>query len=225
MNISIQQRYLLFLLLLFSLLEGCAKRYPLGLTEEHWKNLTPQQQAEYTVKQHQLDEEARRRQEEYWRQREQEEAEAVRLEREQTMLLYRNARFGDIIQVNISGGSIAFHGERKSYEPLSFDLVSGERKEITFHHHGKRITYSTDIRVAYDNNAFYFDVGDDPKYEHHTDKIVILDNGSWNRGKVYHPKTLDKRTESQAQGLKIFIRYKPLPGMHRKESNRCYPYR
>jgi len=220
---STQKRCILILLLVFSLFEGCAKRFPLGLKEEQWQALSPQQQAEYTTKQYQIDEERRKRQEEYWRQKEREEAEAIRLEKERILQLYRNARYGDIIQVNISDGSIAFIGERKGYEPLSFDLVRGERKRISFYHHGKHITHSTDIWVAYDNNAFYFDVGDDREYEHHTDKIVILDNGRWDEGKTYHPKTLDKSTDSQAQGIKVFIRYKPLPGMQRKGPYHYYP--
>ncbi len=106
---------------------------------------------------------------------------------------------------------------------MSFDLVRGEKKRIPFYHHDKHITYSTDIWVAYDNNAFYFDVGDDQKYERSTDKIVILDNGRWDEGKIYHPKTLDKTTYSQAQGIKVFIRYKLLPGMQRKGSYHYYP--
>ena len=220
---STKQRYFLLLLLVFSLSEGCARKFPLGLKEEQWQALSPQQQAEYTAKQYQVDEERQKRQEEYWQQKERESAEAIRLEKERILQLYRNARYGDIIQVNISGGSIAFIGERKGYEPLSLDLVRGERKMIPFYHHGKHITYSTDIWVAYDNNAFYFDVGDNQKYEQSTDKIVILDNGRWDEGETFHPKTLDKSTDSQAQGIKIFIRYKPLPGMHRKGSYHYYP--
>lgn len=218
-----QQKYILLSLILIVLVYGCATRYPLGLKEEQWQALSPQQQAEYTTKQYQIDEERRKRQEEYWRQKEKEEAEAIRLEKDRILQLYRNARYGDIIQANISDGRIVFIGERKGYEPLSFDLVRGERKRISFYHHGKHITYSTDIWVAYDNNAFYFDVGADPKYEHSTDKIVILDNGGWDEGETYHPKTLDKGTDSQAQEIKIFIRYKPLPGMHRKGSYHHYP--
>ena len=212
-----QQRRFLLLLFLVLFFEGCARRFPLGLKEEQWQALSPQQQAEYTTKQYQIDEERRKRQEEYRRQKEREEAEATRLGKERILQLYRNARYGDIIQVNISSGSIAFNGKRESYEPLSFDLVRGERKRIPFYHHDKQITYSTDIWVAYDNNAFYFDVGDGTEYEHSTDKIVILDNGRWDEGKTYHPKTLDKSTYSQAQGIKVFIKYKPLPGMQRKE--------
>ena len=33
---------------------------------------------------------------------------------------------------------------------------------------------------------------------------------------IDHPKTLGKGTDSQAQDVKIFIRYKPLPGMQRE---------
>jgi len=223
LKMSTQQKYILLSLILIILVYGCATRFPLGLKEEQWQALSPQQQAEYTTKQYQIDEERRKTQEEYRRQKEREEAEAIRLEKERILQLYRNARYGDIIQVNISDGSIAFNGERKGYEPLSFDLVRGERKRITFYHHGKHITHSTDIWVAYDNNAFYFDVGDDREYEHHTNKIVILDDGRWDEGEMYHPKTLDKSTYSQAQGIKIFIRYKPLPGMQRKGPYRYYP--
>jgi len=219
---STPQKYILLSLILIVLVYGCATRFPLGLKEEQWQALSPQQQAEYTTKQYQIDEERRKRQEEFERQREREEAEAIRLEKERILQLYRNARYGDIIQVNISGGSIAFIGERKGYEPLSFDLVRGERKRISFYHHGKHITHSTDIWVAYDNNAFYFDVGDDREYEHHTNKIVILDDGRWDEGETYRPKTLDKGTDSQAQDIKIFIRYKPLPGMQRKGSYYYY---
>ena len=186
------------------LVYGCATRYPLGLKEEQWQALSPQQQAEYTTKQYQIDEERKKRQEEYGRQKEREEAEAIRLEKERILQLYRNARYGDIIPVNISDGSIAFIGERKGCEPLSLDLVSGERKMIPFYHHGKHMTHSTNIWLAYDNNAFCFDVGFDQKYEHSTDKIVILDNGGWDEGETYHLKTLDKGTDSQAQGIKIF---------------------
>lgn len=71
--------------------------------------------------------------------------------------------------------------------------------------------------------AYNFDVGDDPKYEHSTDKIVILDDGRWDEGKTYHPKTLDNTTDSQAQGIEVFIKYKLLPGMQRKGSYHCHP--
>ena len=221
LNISIQQRCLLLLFIV--LFNGCATRFPLGLKEEQWQALSPQQQAEYTAKQYQIDEERRKRQEEYWRQRERDATEAARLERDRILQLYQNARYGDIIQVNISGGGISFNGKIGSYEPVSFDLVRGERKRITFYHHGNHITYSTDIWVAYDNNDFYFDVGDNPEYEHRTDKIVILDNGRWDEGKTYNPKTLDKSTDSQAQCIKVFIRYKPVPDMQCKDFYHYHP--
>ncbi len=64
-----KQGWLLLLLLLFVLFEGCATRYPLGLKEEQWQALSPQQQAEYTTKQYQIDEERRKRQEEYDKQK------------------------------------------------------------------------------------------------------------------------------------------------------------
>ncbi|MFO0793571.1 MAG: hypothetical protein U0586_05855 [Candidatus Brocadiaceae bacterium] len=61
---STHQRILLFLLILVLFFEGCATRYPLGLKEEQWQALSPQQQAEYTTKQYEIDEERRKRQEE-----------------------------------------------------------------------------------------------------------------------------------------------------------------
>src|SRR3990172_11952338 len=123
LKMATQQKYILLSLILIVLVYGCATRYPLGLKEEQWQALSPQQRAEYTTKQYQIDEERRKRQEEYGRQKEREEAEAIRLEKERILQLYRNARYGDIIQVNISDGSIAFISETKTYQPLSFDLV------------------------------------------------------------------------------------------------------
>ncbi|MBE7546853.1 MAG: hypothetical protein K8F34_17220 [Candidatus Kuenenia stuttgartiensis] len=46
-----KQDYILYLLILLVLFEGCAKRYPLGTKEEQWQALSPQQQAEHTTKQ------------------------------------------------------------------------------------------------------------------------------------------------------------------------------
>src|SRR3990167_5604107 len=96
LKMSTQQKYILLSLSLIVLVYGCATRYPLGLKEEQWQALSPQQQAEYTTKQYQIDEERRKRREEYWRQKEREEAEAIRLEKERILQLYQNARYGDI---------------------------------------------------------------------------------------------------------------------------------
>lgn len=90
LKISIQQKYSLLLLSLIVIVYGCAIRYPLGLKEEQWQALTPQQQAEYTTKQYQIDEERRKRLEEYWQQKEREAAETTRLEKERIIIVRLN---------------------------------------------------------------------------------------------------------------------------------------
>lgn len=203
-------RYFIISVCIFSLFIGCATRYPLGLSEDQWQALSIQQQAEYAAQQYQIDEDRRKKQEEYYLLCERELAEEANAERERVGQIYEDAEYGDIIQVNVWGGRIAFNGKKADFEPVSFDLARGERKRIRFYHHEKHTTYSAYIWVAYENNAFYFDVGDDSAYKHHGERIVILDKGKWEDGKTYRPKTLEKDSDSEAEGIKVFIKYKPL---------------
>jgi len=50
-------RNALFLLALLSFLTGCASTYPLGMSEEQWKSITPEERQALLLKQQQYEEE------------------------------------------------------------------------------------------------------------------------------------------------------------------------
>jgi hypothetical protein len=198
-------RHSIFFSCFFGVLSGCVQ-YPLGLNESQWNALPPAQQAEYRAKQYQIDEERRRQVEEAQRLRVQQAAEAVRLERQRIDALYANARYGDIITVTIRGGAMRWNKELYPLDPVSFDLVRGESKEVEFHGHADRIRNLISrypVKLSEDGHTFYFNSTS-------ADRIVLVDDG-WERGRVY-PVTGHTWNDVNAGigGLTISIRFRDM---------------
>ena len=227
MKASVQKlRSVGILIVSLLVLAGCAQ-YPMGLTKPQWEALSPAQQAEYQSKQYEIDAE-RNRQYEARRQEEarlaeirrQEEAriaeEQARIEHERLAIAYREARYGDIIVVTVQGGGIAFHGKRYSYEPVAFELLRGERKEIHFKRDGRSYeTTGITMKLGEDGNTFYFD---EPAR-----KRIVITNDGWERGRTYSgfPEIGSHDGHSEASGISIRIAFKPLPDYpHRGEGHR-----
>lgn len=198
-------------------LAGCAQ-YPMGLTKQQWEALSPAQQAEYQSRQYAINAE-RNRQYEARRQEEarldeirrQEEArianERARIEHERVAIAYREARYGDIIVVTVQGGGIAFHGKRYAYEPVSFELLRGERKEVQFNREGRSYeTTRITMKLGEDGNTFTFD---EPAR-----KRIVITNDGWDRGRTYSgfPEIGSRDGLSEAFGITLRIALKPLPG-------------
>lgn len=70
-------------LLIMSLLVGCIARYPLGMTEEQWLTLTPEQQHEARMKQAEIDEARRKAREAEQARKAEEERRQAELRRQQ----------------------------------------------------------------------------------------------------------------------------------------------
>jgi hypothetical protein len=207
-------------LLAFTAFAGCML-YPMGLNKQQWESLSPVQQAEYRARQHEIDVERARqaalRQQEEARlaeeraRAEQERAqERARAEQERLAFAYRHARYGDIITVSVQGGEIAFNGKRHPYEPIAFELIRGECKEVQFARLGSpHQTTSIIMRLAEDGNTFYFDA---PARKH----IVIVNDG-WEQGRTYtgFPVIQNSDGHSEAIGISIRIAFKPPTPHHR----------
>lgn len=192
-------------LALVLLATGCVSRYPMGLSREQWESLPPDQQAEYQAKQYAIDEQ--RRQAEAARRAEQARlaAEAARAEQERIRQLYSNARYGDIVTVTVRGGSIAYGGKRYPYEPVSFDLVRGESKEVEFRGRGTQtIATHYDARLSDDGNTIYFDGS-------YRERVVLV-NETWERGQTYQPSGSRNDVGVNIAGMTFFVKYKALPG-------------
>ncbi len=209
----------LFFMLLSPLTAFGEQAYPMGLNEKEWNALSSQKQAEYRAEQYRIDEARRKRAEELEIAEAKARANEITAKKKEIKKRYENARYGDIIQVNISDGKMEIGGKRRPYEPMPFTLVKGVFKRITFRSTKKKkkwlsFTYDIKVGVAYFNNAFYFDLGKDPKHPNRK-FIKILENSSWEKGMHYQPNPLDD--SSEAIGIDVFIKYVRTPDVKRIE--------
>jgi hypothetical protein len=188
-----------------ALLAGCTS-YPMGLKKEQWEALTPEQQADYRARQYAINEERRREVEERRREQERAAAEQERMERERLQAAYAQARYGDIVNVIIRGGTVSFAGKSRAYEPLSFDLIRGETRRVEFvRSEHSQVKTSIPVRLSEDGNAFYFD--------DQSPRRIVLVNDGWEKGRDYQPPDLaGGRGSSEASGITIRIQLKPLTG-------------
>lgn len=193
-----------------SLFVLCGCQYPMGLSKEQWTALTPQQQAEYQAQQNAIDEQRRRESEARHERELVAAAERARLEREQLEMAYAHARYRDIISVTVQGGYISFAGKAYLYEPLTFDILRGERKWVEFSQLGRHQNrQAVQVGLTEDGNTFYFD-------ETAKDRLILVSE-KWDEGRLYTPlRILDRHSQSQASGISIAIRYKELPGAPRR---------
>ncbi|MEI6809755.1 MAG: hypothetical protein WCN95_13620 [bacterium] len=184
---------------------GCMTRYPMGLTQQQWEALPPAQQAEYQAKQYAIDEDRRKQAEsqrmEQDRLRQQQEQAA----QERVRQIYANARYGDIVQVAVEGGSIEYAGKHYPYEPVAFDLAKGETKEIAFSGRGlQTIATRYNVRLTEDGNTIYFDGS-------FRERIVLV-NQDWERGQTYRPNGTRNDVSVSISGMTFFVKFKELPG-------------
>ena len=194
-------------------LVGC-QSYPMGLSEAQWNVLSPEQQADYTRQQTQINEQRRREREAAEQARQAEEAARAREERARIQIAYARARYGDVVTVTIEGGYVAINGKHQPYEPVRFELVRGERKEVEFIQQGRSSSRQRiDVRLTEDGHTFYFD-------ESARDRIALISTG-WEQGKTHAALNVqDKRSRSEARNLSITIKLKELPSMPRRQELR-----
>jgi outer membrane murein-binding lipoprotein Lpp len=172
-----------FMIVGLVLLAGCVQ-CPMGLSAKQWQSLTPAQQADYQAKQYQIDGERQRHAEEQQAAQARAAVEAAESQRARIASAYASARYGDIITVTIRGGTIAYGKQRYPCEPVGFDIVRGEAKEIEFRgavdQHGitKAIVTRCKVRLSDDASTFYFNDGS-------ARRIVLTNDGSWERGAAY----------------------------------------
>lgn len=202
-------KHLVLPALLAALLVGC-QSYPMGLSEAQWNALSPQQQADYTRQQALLNEQRQREREAAEQARQAEEAARVAAERQRVQYAHARARYGDVVTVTIQGGRVAINGKHQDYEPVRFDLVRGERKEIEFVQRGRASARQRiDVRLSEDGHTFYFD-------ESARDRIALISTG-WEQGRTVEPLHIrDDGSRSVASNLSITIKFKELPGAPRR---------
>ena len=190
-----------------ALLAGCAQ-YPMGLSQQQWEALSPSEQAGYQAKQYAIDQQDRQQAEARRLEQQRIAVEQALADKERISQIYANAKYGDIVRVNVVGGFIEHKGKRHPYEPVSVDLVRGETKQVIFLGEGNN-TLSTryNVRLSEDGNTVVFD-------DSYRQRIVMV-NQDWERGQSYRPEGT-RNDESAFSGMTFFVKFKELPGAPRR---------
>lgn len=204
------KRWMIVALALAGSMVGCIQ-YPMGLTAEQWNALPPAQQAEYQAKQYQIDEDRRRQAEALQAERARAVAQAAEAERIRVANAYSAAQYGDIITVSIRGGIMSYGGKSYPCEPVGFDIVRGESKDIEFRgsviQHGvaKTLVTRCRVRLSDDGSTFYFN--DDS-----VRRLVLTNDGSWERGATHRigPEGLRNVLDVDMSNMTIVLRYRTM---------------
>ncbi len=195
---------------------GCAT-YPLGLSRQQWDALPQEKQAEYQASQYRIDEE-KRQQAEATRIQQQEAAEQrARAEQARVEALYANARYGDLVTVTISGGTMERRANNKgprryAVEPAAFDLARGETKIIEIRgtspsRAGAELNIEK-LRASLSADGNNIILNDESPYDAHR---VVLPNTGWDAGSR-HVISFENSWGTRFSHIPVTIRLKALPG-------------
>ncbi|MDX1352712.1 MAG: hypothetical protein R3254_06845 [Thiomicrorhabdus sp.] len=177
----------LLILAIFSFLTACASSYPLGMSEEQWNSITPEERQALLLKQQKYEEEQRAiRMKAQAEQRklelQQEIAEKQRLDR-----LYSDPQNGNVVMLNILGGNYQYGKKTKHVLEESYEIARGETKQIQLvleepkkHYHTTQTAY---LQYTLNGNAVYLYL-DNPKYNS-SKRIALLRDGNWTCGSNY----------------------------------------
>ena len=124
-------RSLLICLIVVAGFSGCTF-YPLGMTENEWHRLTPQQQLDARTQQTEIDRDKAVRRAEEARRREAEERRLAAARQRRIDRLYAHNRYGDILRCSIEGGVFDFKPGWRPLAPVSFATARGEQGYVTF---------------------------------------------------------------------------------------------
>lgn len=195
------------LLLCFILtLSACASPYPLGMSEEQWQKLSPNERQTLLVKQQAYDEQQRL--ERIKAQAKQRELQlALELQEEKRLAsLHANPGSGDIMMVNFLSGE--YHYNKKTYQiqPTTQLIARGETQKIWLSMRDKKGRNSTEYAYLHYNRqgtGIYLSLN--RSFSYNDDHLTILRDGRWECGSSSrHQYTFNNR--ESIQNLNVFIK-------------------
>ncbi|MBL6996711.1 hypothetical protein [Desulfobacula sp.] len=211
---------ILFILFTTSMIIGCSKKIA-GIPVEEWNQMSEigRQAAMrgYNERQKIIAEERLVKA----KQRAAEQAEEMRLKKLETIANQEKVAhvyagegiYGDLIQVTVKGGQLYFFGKHKDYQPLSFRIANGERKQVTFvRQTGNSMFQEINVWMAYQDGNFIFDCGEKQRMEKYGRKFSFSLGKS--RVTKYQHVTLSKHSDSKAMDVNISIEVIPFEKMH-----------
>lgn len=192
------------------LLAACAS-YPMGLSKSEWEALPPEKQAELRAEHYRIRAAERARREEETRQRAA-AAEAAAREREARLAEMRaNARYGNIVVVTLRGGAFEWDGRRYPLQPIAFELLKGERRQVELLGHRGDRRYRDDWWVSFSEDGHTVVLNDSS----FSTPLVLVNSGGWDEGQSMALAThgLSHVDRLALSGMVATVRFKSLPGM------------
>ncbi len=195
-------------------LAACANPYPMGLSEREWQALTPERQAELSVREAELRAERQAAREAEARRQAERAAEAERRRQEELAARRANARFGDILAVTLQGGTMESGSELFALEPLAFEILRGERKRITLvgrRGQGTRVHRMQDhwwVRYSEDGLTLILNESGFGA------PVILVDEGTWEKGQALFlaAQGQHKTGGIDLSGMSATLRYREAPG-------------
>jgi len=200
------KKRVLLLIAAFSLLTACASPYPLGMSEEQWKSITPKERQALLLKQQKYQEEQR-----LVRMKEEAKERQLQLKRDiaekkRLDALYNNPQNGNVVMVNILGGQYKYGKRLKNVLEDTYQIARGETKKIQLmledpkkHYNSHETVY---LQYAQHGNGVYLYLGN-PNYNS-SKRISLLRDGSWTCGSNYK-KNLHNSYES-LMNMRLFVK-------------------
>lgn len=205
-----RKRLTIAVLALAGFMTGCVQ-YPMGLSAEQWNALPPAQQAEYQARQYQINENRQRQAEALRAEQARAAAQAAETERLRIAAVYAGAQYGDIITVSIRGGMLSWGGKSYPCEPVGFDIVRGEAKDIEFRGSviqngmAKALVTRCRVRLSDDASTFYFN-------DASARRFVLTNDGSWEQGTTHRlgGQGINNDLGVNMANMTIALRYKTM---------------
>ena len=197
------------LIVLFVLtLTACASPYPMGMSEEQWQKLSPNERQSLLLKQQEYDEQQRlQRQQAQAKQRELELA--LQMQEEQRLAqLYANPIEGNVVMINLLSGEYRYKKRVFQIQPISLLLARGETKEIRLalrDAKGKRSSERAFVKYNREGTGLYLYLNTPSKYN--DDYIAVLRDGRWNCGSNSQHQFAFNKNES-LRNLQLFVKDK-----------------
>lgn len=179
------------------LLIGCADKYPMGLNEQEYTQLSKQEKLQLRKEQARLDNKLKIEKEKT----KQKQKEIEKIKQQKLEALYKSNDYRNVIVINLTDGSFQDH----KLIPEAVILARGERKTATLKFRNKKgYTTTKELRLHYHRAGTKVSIK--PQY-YSDDAVVLLNTGRWLRGTYYTNKHLVYADENVISGLDIQIRY------------------
>lgn len=138
--------------MILAVLCGCGPRHPLGIPDEQWQAMSPEQQFQARQQQADLDRaKAEQRAEEAKARVAEAEAKKAELERRR-----QDARYGERVQCVFSNGEVKLRREWDRIHPVALDLVRGYEEEFRMEVASDRMRgFTTEGYALFDGQTVY----------------------------------------------------------------------